>query len=226
MVSVPIVPPTGFYRVAQGFGPQSLRGTWILTQKGVTNIAFAYFAADGSGLLTNFGIFNLHTPPGHYTVGNSGSVNLTVEGNQTNTVTGQFLDANDFLPTGPSTNAFMRAVLVQNTSLCTGSWTGNLSETNDPNGLSSYSVSLTVAADGSASFSSPSLGTSGSGSMFALAPTNGALSCFIKTGLPSNNPYNQIQISSTLTGNSISGSFTTDSGSGANAVNGTVTLTR
>ena len=231
-VSVPIVRPTGFYRVvAQGFGPQSLRGTWIFTPPGVTSIGGLYFTADGAGFLSNVGLFELHNPPGYYTVSNSGGVMLVVEGNETFTLFGQFVDANNFVPTGPFTSVFGRGVRVQNVSLCAGNWTGTLSEMKNPKGVKIYSVSLTVSADGSASLSSPSLGTTeqpavGSGLMFALAPANGALSSFIKTGLASNNPYNQIQISGTLTGNSISGSFETDSGNDASAVKGTVTLTR
>jgi len=63
----------------------------MLIQAGVTNVGLFYFVADGQGVLSSFSSFNLLTPPGHYAVGSSGSVNLTVEGNQTNTVTGQFV---------------------------------------------------------------------------------------------------------------------------------------
>jgi len=222
-VSVAIVPPTSFYRVVEGFGPQALRGTWILiiaiaTNPG-NNASTIYFTADGNGVLTNAAIFNPQSPPGFYSISNAGSMTLTFAANETDSVTGRFVDANDVSFTG-----FGTAMRVQDVSLCAGNWSGTLSETNDPNGLASYSVALTVTTNGSVSFSG-SLGT-GSGLMFALAPTNGASSAFIKTGLNSSNPYNQIQLIGTLSGNTITGSFNTDSGTGANAILGTVTLTR
>jgi len=77
-VSAPIIPQTGFYRVVEGFGPQSLHGAWIIPPTGVTNVGQAYFMADGNGTLTNFGAYNLATPPGYYSVSNTGGVTMTV----------------------------------------------------------------------------------------------------------------------------------------------------
>ena len=107
---------------------------------------------------------------------------------------------------------------VQDAALCVGNWNGTLSETNDPQGLTNYSVSLAVDTNGWGSLSNA---FSGTGWIFALASTNGALSGFFNTTLDSNNPYNQFQISGTLSGNVISGSFESE----GDAV-GTVSLTR
>jgi hypothetical protein len=224
-VSVSIVPPTSFYRVAEGFGPQSLHGAWVILAAGITNTGRSYFMADGNGTLTNFGLFNLATPPGYYSVSNAGGVLLTTDTltHGTQPLTGQFMPPRQIVFTGLSTNFAAQAMPVADVTLCAGTWIGTLSETNDPNGLSDYSVSLTVASNGSAILSGS---FSGTGWMFALAPENGALSAFFKTTRISSDPYNQIQLNGTLTGNTITGSFTTDSGSGANAVVGTMTLTR
>jgi len=58
----------------------------------------------------------------------------------------------------------------------------------------------------------------------ALRPLTALHAPLIKTGLNSNNPYNQIQLAGTLNGNTITGSFYTDSGNGIDAVVGTVTI--
>ncbi|HXR48526.1 MAG TPA: hypothetical protein VN784_13910 [Candidatus Limnocylindrales bacterium] len=217
-VSAPIIPQTGFYRVVEGFGPQSLHGAWIIPPTGVTNVGQAYFMADGNGTLTNFGAYNLATPPGYYSVSNTGGVTMTVKAaSQTNIVTGQFMPPRQIVFAG----SFGVAMPVENVSLCAGTWSGTLSETNDPNGLSDYSVSLTVATNGSANLSGD---FSGTGWMFALAPTNGALAGFFHTSSSGN--YDQFRITGTLSGNAITGSFDTDSGSGANAIDGIVTLNR
>ena len=199
----------------------------MIPTAGSTNIGLSYFMADGKGTLTNFGIFNLATPPGYYSVSNTGGVLLTIDSllDGTNSLTGQFMPARQIVFTGSSTNVAANTLAIGDTTLCAGNWSGDLVETSDPDGLKDYSVILTVATNGSAVFSSPALST-GTGWIFALAPTNGALSAFIKTGLGPANHYNQIQVNGTLNGNTISGSFNTDSGQGADAVEGVVTLTR
>ena len=225
-VTVPLVPPIGFYRVTEGFGPQSLHGAWILPATGTTNAGQTYFMADGNSTITNFGLFNLPTPPGYYSVSYAGGVTLTIDPLEhgTMSLTGQFMPARQIVFTGLSTNLAAMAIPVEDVTLCAGTWSGTLSETNDPNGLSDYSVSLMVTTNGLVSFSG-ALGA-GSGCMFSLAPTNGASSAFIKTGLNASNPYNQIQLNGTLSGNTFTGSFDTDSGTGVDAIIGTVTLTR
>ena len=182
--------------------------------------------ADGNGVLTEFGAFNVAT--GSYTVTAAGAVTLvgishSSGGPKTNSVSGQFQDINHVMVTQPAPNNISEFERVQNASICAGKWSGTLFETNDPGGLRSYSVSFMVATNGSVGLSGDFTGT---GWMFALAPTNGVLSSFFKTVNPSNNHYNQIRIDGTLSGNAITGSFDTDSGNGTNAVVGTVTLTR
>jgi len=98
-----------------------------------------------------------------------------------------------------------------------------LSETNDPNGLSVYPIDLTVDTNGSVNLTNTFTGT---GWIFALASTNGALSAFFTNTIYPTYAYDQISLSGTLNGNIISGSFSTDSGSGTNAVVGNMTLTR
>jgi hypothetical protein len=221
-VSVPLAPPVGFYRVAEGFGLQSLHGAWISPQFGVTNVGSIYFMANGNGTLTNFGAYNLATPPGFYNVSNAGGVTLTVDAlHGTNIITGQFVPPRQILFTGSSTNLATLALPVANVALCAGTWSGTLTETNDPNGLKNYSVSLTVATNGSVNLSGD---FTGAGWMFSLAPTNGALASFFTTTSAGN--YDQFSITATLNGNAITGTFNTDSGSGASAVDGTVSLTR
>jgi hypothetical protein len=221
-VTVPLVPPTGFYRVAEGFGLQSLHGAWISPQIGVTNVGSIYFMADGNGTLTNFGIYNVATPPGYYSVNYAGGVTLTIDAlDGTNIVTGQFVPPRQIVFTGSATNQLTMALPVENVALCAGTWSGILTETNDPAGLNNYSVSLSVSTNGSVNLSGDFTGT---GWMFALAPTNGALASHFTT--TSTGHYDQFSITATLNGNAISGSFNTDSGSGANAVTGTVLLTR
>jgi hypothetical protein len=221
-VSVPLIPPVGFYRVTEGFGPQSLHGAWIIPQIGVTNVGSIYFMADGNGTLTNFGIYNVATPPGSYSVNTVGGVTLTVDAlDGTHIVTGQFAPPRQIVFTGSSTNQATLGLPVANVALCAGTWSGILTETNDPNGLNNYSVSLSVSTNGSVNLSGD---FTGMGWMFALAPTNGAVASFFTTKSTGN--YDQFSITATLNGNAISGSFNTDSGSGSATVAGIVSLTR
>ena len=56
---------------------------------------------------------------------------------------------------------------VTNVSWCAGNWSGMLTETNDPNGLSDYSVDLAVNTNGFVNLSGNFTGT---GWLYALAP--------------------------------------------------------
>ena len=96
-------------------------------------------------------------------------------------------------------------------------------ETNDPNGLKDYPIELDVNTNGYATVSGDFTGT---GWMFAVSSTNGTLAGFFHTSSTGN--YDQFSISGILNGtaNTITASYDTDSGSGADAVGGTVTLTR
>jgi len=62
--------------------------------------------------------------------------------------------------------------------------------------------------------------------MLAVAPTNGAVCCFTKTTLPSYQRYNQIRVSGTLNGSTLTGSYTADAGTNAVAIYGTVAMVR
>jgi hypothetical protein len=201
----------------------------ILTQPGATNVGYIYFASDGNGTLTNVGSFHVATPPGFYSVSLTGAVTVTVDSeSQTNTGTSQFMPPRQIVPPASSSNVIGISFPVQDASSCAGHWEGTLSETNDPDGLSDYSLNLTVAADGSVNVSGD---FSGTGWIFALAPTNGASIGFFNNTLypmpPFSDPYtyDEFRITVTLNGNVISGTFNTDS-VGSNAILGTVYLTR
>ena len=207
--SVPILPPIGFYRLAQGL--PTWHGVWI-----ATNGPGFYLMPNGQGLITNTGIYNVEKPPGTYGVTNA-NVSLTViSSNQTFNLTGQFVPPRSLAINGAGT-----FVPVEDLSLCAGTWSGTLIETNDPNGLTTYALDLNVDANG---FATVSGNFTGSGWMFALSSANGVFSSFFRT--TSTGPYDQFRIIGILNGNTITASYGTDSGSGANAVAGTVTLTR
>lgn len=216
--SAPIIPPIGFYRLLQGFGPQVFHGAWILT----TGKQF-YIMSNGNGVITNIAVYNVATPAGSYSVtNNNGGVLFTINttgGSGSISFPGQFDPPNDIKISVSGTSGTLAP--VENLSLCAGNWSGTLTETNDPNGLNDYSIDLDVNTNGFATVSGDLFGT---GWMFALGPTNGVFSSFFHTTSTGN--YDQFEIIGTLTGNTITGSFNTDSGSGANAIDGTVTLTR
>jgi hypothetical protein len=221
-VSAPAAPGTGFYRLLEGFGAQTFHGAWLGPQTGTTNVGGIYVMPDGNGTVTNVGFYNPLSPPGSYGVSYDGAISFIFDSsNQTFAFSGQFTPPDDIAITGSATNMVQTFVPVENVSLCAGSWNGTLTETNDPNGLHDYPVTLTVATNG---FVNLSGSFSGTGWTFALATTNGACCGFFHTG--TGFPYDQFQLNGTLTGNTISGLFNTDSGSGADAVSGNFTLTR
>lgn len=208
-VSVPM-----FYRVAEGFSTASMRGLWIgWTPAQGNNV---YYRAEDNGLISEFGAFNLRTPAGYFSVSPSGTVTMTVLSMSKGPVPFTF-------QLGLATNAFGNVSRVDNAALCAGSWIGTLSQTKGPGAPSTYPLSFEVDSSGwllnFAGFS-PVV----TGRLFAV--TNGAAAGFITTG--ETGPYNQIQVSGTLTGNSLTGNYYTDSGpsSSPNAVLGTISLTR
>ncbi|HTV40381.1 MAG TPA: hypothetical protein VMF08_07390 [Candidatus Sulfotelmatobacter sp.] len=228
-VSVPVVSPMGFYRLLQGFGPQTLHGTWMIVGPAFSTDS-AFIAFDGSGAITNFAVYyfgeRYGAPPSSYSISNTGGVTLTVISNsggsgqlQTNTVTGQFEPPRQINFNIYSTS--LSGLPVTNISLCAGNWSGTLTETNDPNGLSDYSINLAVNTNGFVNLSGD---FTGAGWIFALAPTNGTIASFFYTTSTGN--YDQFGLGGILNSNVITGSFGADSGSGAEAVDGTFTLTR
>jgi hypothetical protein len=195
-----------FYRVVQGFSLASMRGLWIAASPVSGNV---YFRAEDNGLLSEVGIFTLRTPNGYFTVTPSGAVTVTfLPKDGPFSFTGQI---------GQPTNALGTLFRVGNAALCSGTWTGSLSQTSGPGSPLTYPVSFEVDSSGwivnFVGFS-PVV----TGRLYAV--TNGPTAAFITTG--DSGAYNQIQISGTLTGNSITGSYEADQSS----VAGTVSLTR
>lgn len=216
--NVPTASAKGFYLLQQGFGPQAFHGTWIALQAGTTNVANIYFGPDGNGTITNFGAFNPGTPPGVYEVASNGYFS-GVANDADDGITpfaGQFSPPREIVLTGDITNQASTLLPVQNVSLCSGAWSGTLTDNTSYPGT--YGINLAVTTNGFATLS----GTySGTGWIFSLAATNGAACAFFRTTSPS--PFDQIQLNGTLTGNTFSGTYSVDDD---NNTEGTVTLTR
>ena len=211
-----------FYRVAQGFTPASVRGIWFMVG---TTAAFPnnYFIAQDDGTLSEGGLFNMKHPAGYFTVTTSGRFTNTFVGNQSITLSGTFAGANLINWDPPYTNIVTSR--LDDASRCAGNWTGTLSQTNGSGTPISYPVSFSVDNRGLVTnftgFAGPAMGR-----MFALA--NGAAVGFFSLGKDNdvNGVYWEIAIAGTLTGNTFSGSYSNDSGSGPAAVSGTASLTR
>jgi len=206
-VSVPM-----FYRVAQGFSPASMRGLWIAS---FPTSEAVYFRAEDDGLLSEVGMFNLRTPNGYFTVSPGGTATVTwlsKSGGPSVVFSFQL---------GQQTNASGGLFRVGNAALCAGHWSGSLSQTSGPGTPVTYPVSFEVDSSGwiinLAGFS-PVV----TGRLYAI--TNGPAAGFITTG--EKGLYNQIAISGTLTGNTLTGSYDADYSTGPGAFLGTVSLTR
>jgi hypothetical protein len=214
-VSVPM-----FYRVAQGFSCASMRGTWIMSDPTHGN---TYFIAQDDGILSESAMFIPRGPAGYFTLGASGRLtNTFVTTESTITLPGTFASANLITLDPPYANSVIRR--LEDASRCAGNWTGTLSQTNGPGMPASYPVTFSVDTRGLVTNFTGFTGVA-IGRMFAL--TNGAAVGFFFTGRESDNGvYNQIKISGTLSGNTFTGSYYTDSGNGADAVLGTASLTR
>lgn len=209
-----------FYRVAQGFTLASMRGTWIMSGGSQGNM---FFIAQDDGVLSESGMFIPRGPAGYFMVGGGGRVtNTFVTTDSIITIPGTFASANLITLDPPYTSYVISR--LQDASLCAGNWAGTLIQTNGPGMPASYPVSFSVDNRGLVTNLTGFIGV-GIGRMFAL--TNGVAVGFFFTGYESNNGvYNQIKISGTLAGNTFAGSYFTDSGNGADAVLGTVSLTR
>jgi hypothetical protein len=217
-VSIPFTPPRGFYLLQQGFSPQAFHGAWIAMQAGTTNVGNVYFMPDGNGTITNFGGFNLETPPGAYGMDGNGDVSFTINAAEdgVEAFSGLFSPPREITLTGAITNTASALFPVGNAALCSGAWSGTLTDTSGGGGP--YAFTLAVATNGFANLSGSAIGT---GWLFALAATNGAACGFLHTS--ASDPYDQVQLSGTLTGNTITGTYSVDN---ANDVEGTFTLTR
>ena len=210
-----------FYRVAQGFTLASMRGTWLMGGGAQGNM---FFIAQDDGILSESGMFIPRGPACYFTVGAGGRVTNTfvpADGAPI-TLPGTFAGANLIILDPPYTNFVISR--LDDASRCDGNWTGTLSQTNGPGMPASYAVNYSVDNRGLVSNFAGFPGAA-IGRMFALA--NGVAVGFFFTGdQSSNGVYWEIKISGTLAGNSITGSYYTDSGNGTNAVLGTVSLTR
>jgi hypothetical protein len=220
------VPVPAFYRVAQGFSLASMRGTWIYTDavNSPTNGGF-YFTAEEDGILSESAIFIPRGPAGLFTVDVGGRVTNTFlfTGGGGITLPGTFVSPN-IIKMDPVISPNGVLSRVDDASRCAGNWTGTLFQTNGPGTPTNYPVSFSADPRGLVTNFTGFTGL-GIGRIFAL--TNGAAVGFFTPGnYNDNGVYDQFRISGTLTGNSLMGSYKTDSGSGAQAVLGTASLTR
>jgi hypothetical protein len=216
------VPVPMFYRVAQGFSLASMRGTWILTGATHGNI---YFIAQDDGILSESAMFIPRGPAGFFTMNAGGRVTNTFMTTDSETITlpGTFANANLITLDAPYSALVLSR--LDDASRCAGNWAGTLVSTNGSDLGNNYPVSFSVDARGLVTnftgFTGP-----GVGRMFAL--TNGAAVGFFAPGSGNNDingVYDQIKISGTLSGNSFTGSYSTDSGNGPDAILGTASLT-
>jgi len=201
-VSVPM-----FYRVSQGFSLASMRGLWLASSPTSGNI---YFRTEDNGLLSEVGIFNVRTPNGYFTVDPAGTATVTYLTKHEGRLQFSF-------QLGQQTNVLGTLFRVENAAVCAGRWSGTLSQTNGSGSPVTYPVSFEVDSSG---WVTNFVGFSPvvTGRLYAV--TNGPTAAFIITG--ETGAYNQIQISGTLTGSSITGLYAADQSS----VAGTVSLTR
>lgn len=210
-VSVPM-----FYRVSQGFTPAALRGPWLLN-KGTNDYAYAMF--DGAGTVTEVAFFYPGIPCGYYSVQPTGTVAITflTTHDGPRPVQGSFVSGQQIVLDPATDNFQMFQVLVP--SKCQGHWTGALQATNGSSTLTA--VSFDVDASGLIS-NFTGLPTFVVGRM--LSDSANRTSAFFRNGAAETNPYNQVQVSGTLSGNTVSGVFYVDAG--GNSPAGTLNLQR
>jgi hypothetical protein len=215
-VSVPM-----FYRVAQGFSPTSQRGVWILSGpiSYLMQNASVYYIAQDDGIISESGAFIPRGPAGFFTVDSAGRVTntLVLRHSPTIVIPGTFAGPNQIIPDPPYTNMTIRR--VEDVSRCGGAWSGTLYQTNTLVGSpTSYPVSFNVDVRGLVT-NFTGFPTNTIGRFFAL--TNGTAAGFFFTG--STDDYEQIRVSGTLSGNTITGTYENNSNYGTL---GTVSLTR
>ena len=193
------------------YSKASLAGTWFWTN--------FYITMDGNGGVKDDGIFWPATPPGSYTIQADGSYVVTLSTvspgkPQTTTINGALTSAT--AGTWSNSNGSGTATKVSNLAACQGVWSGTLTET--AGGTASSTVYFTIDSTGTAT-ALTGLASPFTGKLYCEA---GAVNGFLRTN---ETTYNrQIQVIGTLSGNSITGTYQTDSGSPK--VTGTVTLTR
>ena len=210
-VSVPM-----FYRVRTGFATASLRGPWILAN-GTNNYSYALF--DGAGTVTELGLFYPGSPCGTYTVQSNGAMTLSLFFLHDGSLTfqGTFASGQQIV-INPVTNN-IQMFQVSNSSACQGHWSGTLIET----GGTTTTVSFDVDATGLIS-NCTGLPAYVFGRM--LSDPGNRVAAFFRNGASADNPYNQVQVSGTLSNNNMNGVFYLDLGQAVNTIAGTATLQR
>ncbi|MBI5639282.1 MAG: hypothetical protein HZA17_02545 [Nitrospirae bacterium] len=203
-------PEAGVWKVVRGkqTGPapgtlsnSDLSGPWMwLTQYG-----HVLFVFDGAGGILDVGVFNALIPSARYLVQPDGSfsVSLDFKTNPSAVLSGALLSPSSGNLTAPGgeTGSLIK---VADLSSCQGSWTGLL---RDSSGIDTFNIAFSIDSGG--------IVTSFSG---FTQPVTGRMLCeagnvagYFRTGEPLTNPYNQIQISGSLSGNSVTGFFINDS---------------
>lgn len=207
-VSVPM-----FYRVADGFTNSAVQGPWMFV-KGVNNYSYIFF--DGAGTITEMAIFYPAIPVGNYSVQTNGvftsAVLTTSQG--AFSLTGQVVSAQSAIFAPPYNTVQLQK--ITNMATCQGTWNGTLTESNSG---PQTSISFNVDALGRTGIVT-GLVSYAYGRM--LCDTSNRVSAFFHTGAPTTNPYNQVQLSGTLSNNAVNGLFYIDTA--GSAANGSFTL--
>lgn len=201
-----------------GYTASDFVGIWIIDVAGGPGKIFV--KSDGNGNISSYsGVIQTgygSTPPGgSYSVIPDGSITLSLNaetGSPDHIVNGKLSSETEGIVT-TSGGGDMRK--VSDVGTCTGNWIGTLTESVSG---AAHPISFTVDTDGVVTRFS-GMNAPVSGEMYS---TEGKLAAFFKTN--EGNSYNQITFSATLSGDSITGTFSYD-GEGDNG-NGTVSLTR
>lgn len=196
-----------FYRVVQGFANFTLEGPWIISILSETNHHYIVF--DGTGVCTEWGAFNTYGPPGMYTCSSTGDVVLVLfekDNPDGLSLTGRFSTGDEIVFEPPMDDILLTR--VNDPALCQGSWTGTLYETSGPLYPVSFDVTKTGWIENFTGFPSRVRGR-----MFGSA--SGNLSCFFRTGAdPEMDPYNQVQITGTISNDIVNATYTVDDSEG------------
>jgi len=198
------------------YGNASLSGAWIFYEAGDNDL---YMVFDGAGGIDDIGAFNMG--PSTYQAQPDGALTFTFNGNDgAMTFQGKMTSATTAISTDPISGGKLEK--VSDISLFQGTWTGTLTETST---AKTYNMTFTVDANGRITSLSGFAGPI-SGRAYGIPDHAVAM---IRTGetvnypLSGTNPYNQIQLNGTLSGNSYIGVYAVDNGPGND---GTFILTR
>ena len=195
-----------FYRVVQGFSNSTLEGPWMISFISETNHSYIVF--DGTGVCTEWGAFNTYCPPGMYACGGTGEVEVVLfekDNPEGLSLTGRFSTVNEIMFVPPMDDILLTR--VDDSAWCQGSWTGTLYDASGPQYPVSFDVTKTGWIENFIGF--PSLVR---GRMFGSS--SGNLACFFRTGADEANPYNQVQITGTISNDTVNATYVTDSESG------------